>query len=202
MPPSASAAPLVPPPKNDIDEVRWGLVSAAPQGLKIPLPEPKTWLNGESADGWFGGKHPITSSEVRAKTWNHRGPADRRGCEEDIPGVVGYARAKLNEIDRLSVKAPKGFDTEVVVGTKVPVEPPKAPSPPVPTSERVVIGVVLAVGVRGRRCFAYYYETRASGLGAEKNVGQRLALMVERSLQRVIVTSDLDPDIPRGPLAP
>ncbi len=61
----------------------------------------------------------------------------------------------------------------------------------------VVSGFAVAFGGHGHRCLAWIYTTAASGPGAGPVLGERLATMVEQSLGRVIIESELTPRIPR-----
>ncbi len=80
-----------------------------------------------------------------------------------------------------SVDAPAGFDTFVSVGIL-----PGKPGEP-------VAGFALAFGGHGHRCFAWAYTTTARGPAAAQILGERLSTMVERSLERVVLESEVAP---------
>ena len=82
--------------------------------------------------------------------------------------------------------APAGFDTFVSIG----VLPGKSADDP-------IAGFALAFGGHAHRCFAWAFTTVARGPGAAAVVGERLATMVERSLGKVVLESELVPHIPR-----
>jgi hypothetical protein len=97
---------------------------------------------------------------------------------------------RAEQVQARSIEAPAGFDTFVSIGV--------APGKP----EDPVSGFAVAFGGHGHRCFAWAYTTTARGASAAEMIGGRLAAMVERSLARVVIDSELTPRIPRGPRVP
>jgi hypothetical protein len=135
------------------------------------------------------------------RVWRDDGRPDRRACEEKariwrpLPDL-----SRAESVERHPVRAPRkrvsaaqpgedvsDFDTFVEVG----VIPGKAGAP--------VQAFAIAFGGAVHRCFAYVFTTSASGTGAEQVVGERLAVMVERSLGATVLESGLGVRVPREP---
>jgi hypothetical protein len=97
------------------------------------------------------------------------------------------ARDDFQIIAQQTVDVPSGFDTLVEVGIDAAA------------AGENLSGFVTAFGGRGHRCFAYVFKTTAGGPGREQVVGERLGVMVERSLLLTKLHSELVPEIPRDP---
>jgi hypothetical protein len=90
-------------------------------------------------------------------------------------------------LERRRIDVPEGFDTEVRVAVS-----PEGPGKPIEAA-------AIAFGGWAHKCFAFAYTTHASGPGAEEVIGRRLAAVVQMTLGRLTVESDLTPAIPREP---
>ena len=78
-------------------------------------------------------------------------------------------------VERRTLTAPAGFDTELVVG----VEP----------GAQGISGYAIAIGASVGRCYAAVFTTQVSSRGAEEEVAGRLGLIVDRVLSGVRVRS-------------
>jgi hypothetical protein len=186
-PPAAPASASLPdaPP---LSAAAWGTFSSARFELRLPLPDGHAWRIDDHGGPWLSATHAASESSLVARSWTEDGRATRRRCEEQARlwrTMPDPARAE--EVQARSIDAPAGFDTFVSIG----ITPGKPDDP--------VAGFAVAFGGHGHRCFAWAYTTTARGAGAGLVLGERLATMVERSLGRVVLESELSPHIPREP---
>ncbi len=192
-PPAPLPAPPPPPPPTvapaspaAMTEVVWGTYRSERFELQLLLPDGRSWRIDDHGGPWLTATHAATGSLLVARTWTEDGRANRQRCEERARlwrSLPDPARAE--EVNARSIDAPAGFDTFVAVGVV-------AGKPDDPVS-----GFAVAFGGHGHRCFAWAYTTTARGAGAGVQLGERLAAMVERSLGRVVLESELTPRIPR-----
>jgi hypothetical protein len=184
-PPPVAAAPAEPP---SFASGTWGVFRSARFELSVPLPEGKAWRIDDHAGPWLSAVHAASSSTLVVRSWTEDGRVTRRRCEErarlwrDLPDP-----ARAEAVQERSLDAPAGFDTFVSVGVL-------AGKPDTPLA-----GFALAFGGRAHRCFAWAYTTTASGPAAAGVVGERLATMVERSLGKVVLESELAPRVREEP---
>jgi hypothetical protein len=78
-------------------------------------------------------------------------------------------------LERRSLGAPSGFDTELVVGVE-------------PTAQGL-FGYALAIGASVGHCYTAVFTTAVAGSVAEREVATRLGLAVDRILSGVRVRS-------------
>ena len=171
--------------------------------MRLPLPDGRAWRIDDHTGPWLSATHAGSGSALLVRAWREDGRPDRRRCEEKARlwrALPEPGRAEAVErhpvrapLKRATASAPPGpdatdFDTFVEVG----VIPGKAGAP--------VGAFAIAFGGALHRCFAYVFTTAAAGPGAEQIVGERLAIMVERSLGGVVLESGLTPRILREPL--
>lgn len=170
----------------DFSRVRWRPFDSLAQSLSMPLPEDLAWKVDDRTDAWLVAEHAPTSTTIVARVFTMDALMNRTRCEtharetRDLP-----AREGAVVIEKRRVDLPSGFDTTVEVGIS-----PTAPGQPIQ-------GYVLAVGGWAKKCFAYALVTKATGVGAEEAVGDRLALFLERSFLRLRFGSDVSPVVPR-----
>jgi hypothetical protein len=184
-PPASVTVPVAPP----LSAASWGTFRSARFELQLPLPDGRAWRIDDHGSPWLSATHAVSESTLVARSWTEDGRATRQRCEEQArlwralpdPGRAEAVQAR-------SIDAPAGFDTFVSIG----VVPGKPGDP--------VAGFAVAFGGHGHRCFAWAYTTTARGPDAGVVLGERLATMVERSLGRVVLESELAPRIPREPL--
>ena len=164
-------------------------------GLKLPLPDGRSWRIDDHDGSWLVAKHAASASDLVVRVWREEAVMNRARCEErarfwrKIP-----ERESADSVEKHPVDVPVGFDTVVEVGVIAPALAGK--------KARVgedLRGVAMAFGGKGRRCFAWIYTTSAGGPGAEAVLGERLATMVQGSLSATTTVNELEPQIQRAP---
>ncbi len=201
--PAAVVAPATPSKPVPIVETRPKALGDGPTGdfvslrfgLKLPLPDGKSWRIDDHDSGWLVAKHAASASDLVVRVWREETVMNRARCEErarlwrKIP-----ERESADIVEKHSVDVPAGFDTVVEVGVIAPAPAGKKARP-----GEDLRGVAMAFGGKGRRCFAWIYTTSAGGSGAEAVLGERLATMVQGSLSATTTVNELDPQIDRAP---
>lgn len=188
-------APVVAPGVKGLGDGRAGEFVSARFGLKLPLPDGKSWRIDDHGGHWLIAAHAGAASELVVRTWREEAVMNRARCEErarfwrKIP-----ERESADIVEKHSVDVPPGFDTVVEVGVIAP-----APQSKKAGAGEALRGFALAFGGKGRRCFAWIYTTSAGGPGAEAVLGERLATMVQGSLGATTTVNELDPQIDRAP---
>lgn len=184
-PPQPSAEAPVPPP---LSASPWGTFKSARFELSIPLPEGRAWRIDDHSGPWLTATHAASESTLVVRSWTEDGRVTRERCEERARLWRPFPDpARAEQVQARSIEAPAGFDTFVSIGLL-----PGKPGDP-------VTGFAVAFGGHAHRCFAWAYTTTAKGAGVGILLGERLATMVERSLGRVVLESELTPRIPREP---
>jgi len=181
-PPGAAAGP----PASGLDTGVWGEFRSKRFDLALSLPDGAGWRIDDHSGPWLEASHPGSSSKLLVRTWHEPDPVNRTRCEERARSWAKLPQREGADIlrkERLDV--PAEFDTIVEIG----VVPPKAGA--------ALDAFAMAFGGNVRRCFAYVYTTSATGPDAEQLVGGRLAVMVDGSLGKVRLESELTPRIPR-----
>ena len=159
----------------------FGRVYSARFQLSLPLPNPDGWQLSKERSSFAVLNHAASSSTLVVRLWQEDENMSRAKCEErarlrrDFPDRTGE---KL--VDSLPVAVPPDFDTRIDVGFGQ-----SAPG-------AVISGYALAFGGNKRSCFAYVYTTEAAGPGAERVVGDRLAVMHGRGLLGVELRRSTD----------
>ena len=174
---------------------RAGEFVSARFGLKLALPDGKSWRIDDHGGNWLIATHAGAASELVVRTWREEAVMNRGRCEErarfwrKIP-----ERESADIVEKHSVNVPPDFDTVVEVGVIATALQGKKAKP-----GEDLRGFALAFGGKGRRCFAWIYTTSVGGPGAEAVLGERLATMVQSSLGATTVVSELEPQIDRAP---
>jgi hypothetical protein len=185
-PPAPPPAPIPAPP---VFAGASGTFKSERFGLRLPLPEGSAWRIDDHAAPWLTATHAATASTLLVRSWTEDGRASIARCEERarlwkaLPERLGAEVVQDRAID-----APAGYDTHLLVGLHASHKPGAK-----------ITAFALAFGSHAHRCFAFAYTTEAEGPGAERALGERLAAMVEGSMAKVKVDTDLIPRIPREP---
>lgn len=189
--PPPGALPPAPPPAPAFVAGRGGTFRSERFNLRLPLPDGDAWRIDDHGSSWLTAAHAASSSTLVVRVWHEDGRATRARCEDQARLRRALPERGAAEIlqDR-GLEAPAGFDTRLLVGIV-------APKPGAPLG-----AFAVAFGAHGHRCFAWAFTTSAAGPGAERVVGERLAAMIEGSLSRVVIESDLTPRIEREPARP
>lgn len=168
---------------------RWGEYRSRRFDLVVPLPDGRAWRIDDHASGWLVATHPPTSSVLLVRTWTEDAIVNRERCEararlwRDLP-----RRDSIELVEERAIPVPPDFDTHVEIGVQGATG-----------EDGAIEGVAMAFGGWAHRCFAYVLTTAAHGHGAERVVGERLAVMVEGSLAKIETRSELEPDVRREP---
>ncbi|MEO7327440.1 MAG: hypothetical protein ABI193_02600 [Minicystis sp.] len=176
---------------------KWGDFVSPRFGLQLILPDGRAWSIDDHGSAWLVARHAPTGSELALRTWREDGSAHRVRCEEEarlwrkLPEKEG-----ADLVEQRAVNVPPDFDTRVEVGVVTPLPGARGAK----ATSTGIRGFVLAFGGKAHRCFAYVFSTRAEGPGAEQAVGERLATMVQGSLEKIRLRNDLDPTLPLEPL--
>ncbi len=192
-----SATTPLPPALPAFASGKWGDFVSPRFGLQLTLPDGRAWAIDDHSGSWLVARHAATGSELALRTWREDGVSHRMRCEEQarlwrkLPDKEG-----ADLVEQRSVNVPPDFDTRVEVGVVTPLPGARGAK----ATDAGIRGFVLAFGGKGHRCFAYVLTTRAEGPGAEQAVGERLAAMVQGSLEKIRLRNDLDPALPREPL--
>jgi len=149
-------------------------------GLRLPLPNGKSWKIDDHSSKWLEAKEPVESSSLLVRVWRDENRMTRDKCEATARSLRQLPiRDGVDLVDSQRIDLPAGFDTQLDVAL-------------MDDKKGGFFGFVLAFGGLGRRCFAYVYATHTSGRGADQAVGDRLAKIVEGSLRAISFESDLD----------
>jgi len=124
-------------------------------------------------------EHAATRSRLIARLWQEGENMSRQRCEE-VTRLIRDLPTVDQVIDERVIEVPAGFDTAVTVGLSA------APSAvPSAVNGGPISGHVLAFGASARWCFAFAYTTSAQGSGAERKVGDRLAVIQGLTLEGI-----------------
>jgi len=173
--PETAAFPVAP------GQPLFGRVYAARFQLALTLPHPDGWQLSPERSSFLVLHHAASSSSLVVRLWQEDENMSRAKCEErarlrrDFPDRTGEQL-----VDSQPVAVPPSFDTRIDVGFSQSA--PQAP----------IRGYALAFGGYKRSCFAYVYTTEAAGAGAERLVGDRLAVMHGRGLLGVELRRSTD----------
>jgi hypothetical protein len=132
--------------------------------LSIPLPDRPGWALIRDKSSFLVMRHVATESELVARLWRESENMTRQRCEANVRLIRDVPEVE-RQIDERVIEVPLDFDTEVKVGLSI--AEPGAP----------IGGQLLAFGASARWCFAFVYQTTARGPGAERVVGDRLAVI-------------------------
>jgi hypothetical protein len=186
--PPVRPPPLAPPPASDLSGGKWGEFHSLRFDVSLPLPDGTGWRIDDRSTPWLRSLHKESASTLLVRTWHEGDVVNRDRCEERARSWAKLpAREGADIVRKEPIDVPPGFDTVVELG----VLPTKPGAP--------LDAFALAFGGWAHRCFAYVYTTTASGPDAERVIGSRLAVMVDGSLGKLRLESDLDPHIPREP---
>lgn len=149
-------------------------------GLRLPLPNGAAWKIDDRSSKWLEAMEPSESASLLVRLWRDENRMTREKCEATARSLRKLPlRDGAELVDSRRIDVPPGFDTQLDVAL-------------MDDRKGGFFGFVLAFGGVGRRCFAYVYATHTSGAAADREVGDRLAKMVEGSLQALTFESDLD----------
>jgi hypothetical protein len=157
-------------------------------GLRLPLEEGDAWKIDDRRTPWLNAQKAKDQSSLTLRMWRGENRMTRDKCEaiarewKPLPKREGATILSTEAID-----FPEGFDTQIDVGV-------------VPAPEKSsLFGFVLAFGGYAHKCFAYVFVTKDQGPGSDDRVAERLGTNVERTLKKIRIVSELDPEIDHAP---
>jgi len=154
--------------------------------VSVPLPDRPGWREVSDRSSFLVLEHPASRSQLVLRVWYENEPANRARCEQAARLIRELPRSRAGAgLDQQIIRAPRDFDTASQVGVGSV------------GAGGELSGYVVAFGGSGRQCFAFAYTTTALGLGAERTIADRLAIMHDRSLRRIELHHDMDP-VPRA----
>lgn len=160
--------------------LRQGLFRSKRFGVQLSLPGGSRWSVDDHKSHWLVASDKARGDTLLVRLWNDENRMNRDKCEARARSFRNLpARDVLEVVESQRVDLPRGFDTQVDVALA-------------PDDKGGVFGAILGFGGSARRCFAYVYVTRAEGRGAETEVADRLATMMQGSLMTLQFESDLD----------
>ena len=169
-PPPQTAAPSAPAREKEpqLQDRNWGVLRSKAQGLKLALPEAKSWLNPSSASGSAAGagwelRHEPTGSIVSVRRWRASRLPRIDACEAELRArTPDLANAdETNLVASREVRVPEGFVTRIQVLS-------------LPGKSLRLQGQVLAIGAGVGECFAAVARTECT---TEPELAERLRLL-------------------------
>lgn len=164
--PSRAEAPAAP---AAFEQGGVGTFHSARFELSLSLPDGRAWRIDDHRSPWLVATHAATASTLRARVWNEQGLASGERClatarawDASIPDVAGLEPV---DVRRVSIR---GSDMSARVVAAV-----------APSASGALDGWVAVVGASNRRCLLVVYATEATGSGATRALGERLATMTE-----------------------
>lgn len=164
-PPAAPAAPA-PPPEPQLADRSWGVLRSRELGLKLALPEARSWLSPEksaqTASSWEL-RHEPTGSSLSVRRWRASRLPQVAQCELELRQRVADI-AVIDEttlVAERQVRVPAGFVTRLVL---------------LQLSDKGsrLRGQVLAIGAGVGECLAAVVTTECS---SEVELAERLRLL-------------------------
>lgn len=171
-PPVATpVAPAGPPPKVEgpkLEDRGWGVLRSKALGLKLALPEARSWLEPAGADarperaGWEL-RHEPTGSTLSVRRWRASRLPRLDACEAELRARTPDLAVmdETNLVARRQVRVPEGFVTRITLVA-------------LPGDADRVRGQVLAVGAGVGECLAAIARTDSV---TEAELAERLRLL-------------------------
>lgn len=146
----------------------FGHINLRRYRLGLDLPDLEGWALRREKSRFIVLEHQTTGSRLELGTWSEYERLSVRSCEESARRL-----RQLPDGGELLLRERRdiaGFDSEITVAV---------------TAGSKTLGHVLAFGHLGRTCLAFAFSTVAEGRGARTLVEDRLALIEERTLNRI-----------------
>lgn len=162
--PAASAPARVEGPQ--LQDRNWGVLRSKAQGLKLALPEAKSWLDAGAGSAVAGAgwelRHEPTGSTVSVRRWRASRLPRIDTCEAELrartPDLATVDETNL--VATREVRVPEGFTTRIQLVS-------------LPGNTSRLRGQVLAVGAGIGECFAAVARTECT---TEAELAERLRL--------------------------
>gem|GEM_PF-4161553 len=168
--PTAPAAPAAPPkPRVEgpkLEDRGWGVLRSKPHGLKLALPEARSWL--EAGGPVRGGaswelRHEPTGSTLSVRRWRASRLPRVDACEAELRARTPDLAVmdETNLVATRGVRAPEGFVTRITLVA-------------LPSDNGRLRGQVLAIGAGIGECLAAVARTECV---TEAELAERLRLL-------------------------
>lgn len=186
VPPAAPKAPAAParPAEAALGDREWGVLRSPAHGMKLALPEARTWFVPAAAPAGAGWelRHEPTATSLTVRRWRASRLPQVEQCERELrqrlPGLVEVDDTNL--VGDRKVRAPVGFVTRITLVAQ-------------PAAGQRLRGQALAVGAGVGECVAAIAKTECS---TEAELAERLRLL-DVALSHLRLTSVEDRVPPR-----
>ena len=168
--PASAPAPVPGPPpalpsEPRLEDRNWGVLRSKALGLKLALPEARSWLAPESAKptaSFWELRHEPTGSTLSVRRWRSARLPQPELCEVElrqrVAGVPSFDETNL--VATRQVRVPEGFVTKLTVLS-------------LPGASARLRGQVVAVGAGVGECLAAIASTECA---SEEELAERLRL--------------------------
>ena len=158
----------------------FGVFPSKRFGVDLPLPtELEPWKIDDSKGPWLSASQG-SHSTVLLRLWRSENRMNRDKCEAQAREMRALPSREDSELlEVFSADAPPGFDTQAEVRLAT-------------ATDGRLFGFTLAFGGLGRRCFAYVFVTSDKSVAKDRVVGDRLAIMLERSFRKLRFVRDTE----------
>jgi hypothetical protein len=177
-------APAKPLPSTSAENgdrlTEFGVFPSKRFGVDLPLPtELEPWKIDDSRGPWLSASQG-THSTVLLRMWRSENRMNRDKCEAQAREMRALPNREDSELlEVFAAEAPPGFDTQAEVRLAT-------------STDGRLFGFTLAFGGLGRRCFAYVFVTSDKSVAKDRVVGDRLAIMLERSFRKLRFERDTE----------
>ena len=163
------AAPPPPRPAAELLTLQdrgWGVLRSEPLGLKLALPEARSWLepmrHAPEGAGWEL-RHETTGTTLSLRRWRASRLPRVDSCEAELRGRTPDLATmdETNLVSQREVRVPEGFVTRITLLA-------------LPGNGTRLRGQVLAIGAGIGECLAAVARTECAG---EAELGERLRLL-------------------------
>jgi hypothetical protein len=148
-------------------------------GLRLFLPDKKGWQPQEEKSRFAVIRHAATRSTLVVRVWLENETMRAQSCEAKARLWRDFPTTR-DAISRMRSDRPRGFDTEVALGTNHSKLSLKSGAKDVGGDK--VVGYVVAFGAQLDRCFAFAYTTTLDKQQSERQMAERLMLVQRRVL--------------------
>jgi hypothetical protein len=168
-PPKVAATPTAPRPAPQLLTLQdrgWGVLRSEPLGLKLALPEARSWFEpNRRAPGGAGWelRHEPTGSTLSVRRWRASRLPRVDSCEAELRGRTPDLATldETNLVAQREVRVPEGFVTRITLLA-------------LPGNGTRLRGQVLAIGAGIGECLAAIARTECA---SEAELGERLRLL-------------------------
>jgi hypothetical protein len=154
----------------------WGTLDSREFGFRMPVPDVHSWTARDAPRRWWSLEHPASRSTLWLRSWRAERRVSREQCREQVYLWQGDLRSSGEPLLDTRLARPRGFDVNLVAHVQ-------------PGSPAGLTLLAVAVGANVGRCYAAVLVTHAAGGGADSELGRRLRLFVDGTLNQVELIS-------------